>query len=177
MTHKTLRVEKVVEKIAVAAQTETAETVAGRPVEGTKTSNNINKVQKMNKKLNNTKRANSATKGKCNHAPITFNNRNSDEACAPMPEFAHPVVLFDRFLVDTSIVESADVQLKKMYPYLLPVNDYSWQELLGESFWADRPDLPIQLASVCIQHLAEQPNSRLTIAPNSANGAMRFRFD
>ncbi len=108
---------------------------------------------------------------------IHFNNRRRDMACAPMPEFAHPVVLFDRFLVDTSIVESADVQLKKMYPYLLPVNDYSWQELLGESFWADRPDLPIQLASVCIQHLAEQPNSRLTIAPNSANGAMRFRFD
>lgn len=108
---------------------------------------------------------------------IHFNDSSRNEACAPMSGFAHPVVLFDRFLVDTSIVESVEVQLKKMYPYLLPVNDYSWQELLGESFWADRPDLPIQLASVCIQHIAEQPDSPLTISPSNANGAIRFRFE
>jgi hypothetical protein len=108
---------------------------------------------------------------------INFKNRNRDEACDPMPGFAHSVVLFGRFLVDTAIVESVEVQLKRMYPYLLPVNDYTWQELLGESFWVDRPDLPIQLAVVCIQHLAEQPDSKLTVSRNSGNGAIRFRFD
>jgi hypothetical protein len=37
--------------------------------------------------------------------------------------------------------------------------------------------LPIQLAVVCIQHLAEQPDSKLTVSRNSGNGAIRFRFD
>lgn len=109
---------------------------------------------------------NTTTQATCRHLKPTKPNQQDS-----------PLVLFDKYLVDTTIVDSVEAQLKKMYPYLLPVNDYSWHELLGIDFWADKPHLPIQLAAVCLQYLAEKPDSLLKVLPGSGHEATRFRFD
>ena len=101
------------------------------------------------------------------------NNRRTE--CSMVTE--DPMILLDKFLVDASILESVESQLKKMYPYLLPANDYTWQELLGEDFWADMPDLPIHLAGICLKHLAEQPSAQLTASPFKDGGVTYFQIN
>ncbi len=149
-----MRVERAVETIAVAAQTEIAETVAGRPVEGTKTSNNINQVQKMSKKLNNTKSANSATEGKSKQVPV------NTKATAPQIEGQEPelVILLGKYIVEADFLDEAETQFWEIYPSLLDDVAYSPAEMVGELFWANLTDLGQRLVTLCLKHLATEPD-------------------
>ncbi len=77
-----------------------------------------------------------------------------------------PMVLLGKYLVEADVLIMVKRQVKRMRPFLMPANDYTWQDLLGDDFWSDRPDLPIQLAKICLQHLAHERHSLLTVSPN-----------
>lgn len=75
------------------------------------------------------------------------------------------IILLDKFKIDRYCFNLVKSRFEKMYPTLLENVEYTWQELLGESFWEAISGLPDHVASICLQHLASEPNSRLITSP------------
>lgn len=71
-------------------------------------------------------------------------------------------ILLGKFKVDTWLLENVQAQFNEVLPYLLQGSGYTWQELLGEDFGADLA-VPRHLHLLCLKHLAQQPDSQLTV--------------
>lgn len=74
------------------------------------------------------------------------------------------IILLGKFRVDTWLYESVQGRLDAILPHLLKGHDYTSQELLGEDFLADMA-MPRHLATLCLQHLAQQPGSPVSVMP------------
>ena len=72
------------------------------------------------------------------------------------------MIVLDKFKVDAWLFESVQAHFNEILPYLLNDREYTWQELLGEDFGADLA-VPRHLHLLCLKHLAQQPDSQLTV--------------
>lgn len=69
-------------------------------------------------------------------------------------------LVLNKFKIDTWLVESVQAHFDEILPYLLQGSEYTWQELLGEDFFAD-VTMPRHLAMLCLKHLATLPDAAL----------------
>ena len=73
-------------------------------------------------------------------------------------------IVLCKFKVEAWLLESVQAHFDEILPYLLQGSEYTWQELLGEDFFADVA-VPRHLPLLCLKHLAQQPDSQLTVVP------------
>lgn len=84
------------------------------------------------------------------------------------------MIVLDKFKIDTWLFESVQSRLVAILPYLIQGHDYTVQELLGENFMSDMA-MPRHLPTLCLKHLATQPDAALIEQPNPGCGTTRFQ--
>jgi|GEM_PF-6289619 len=109
---------------------------------------------------------NSSSKLPADNSDIVIDSMNPNDV----------MILLDKFKVDTWLFESVTSHFNEMLPYLLKDSEYTWQELLGEDFWADLT-VPRHLPSLCLKHLAQQPGSQLSVMPLTGCDTTYFQIN
>lgn len=110
-----------------------------------------------------------------------LNSRSNQQATNEQADPDHDpdtdeIVVLDRFKVGAWLFDIVQRHVEAILPYLIEGSGpYTWQELLGEDFMADMT-IPSQLPLLCLQHIAQQPDSKLTVMPMTGNGTTYFEF-
>lgn len=87
-----------------------------------------------------------------------FNADHANQHSA-MPEPEEPyIIMLEMYKVHEWFADMVERKLNEMLPYLISGGHYNWRDILGEDFFDDLC-MPEHLARICLQHLAQQPDS------------------
>lgn len=99
----------------------------------------------------------------------------ADQQSAALDPMEKNIVMLDRFNIQVWFFDMVKHRFEEMLPYLIPDAYYTWQDLLGEEFLSDL-SMPNHLASICLQHLAKQADSALTVYGHAGPGTTFFQI-
>jgi hypothetical protein len=76
------------------------------------------------------------------------------------------IILFDKFKVSDSSLRLAQWAIEDVHSLLLKDVAYSAEDIIGNEMWDDLSKPQRRELALCLMHLAQQPDAKLTYSPH-----------